>query len=159
MVKGFVLVGVGVLCLSATLAAQTTKIKVQVIGSQESAKDALYSVRGYSATHCALKSSAGAMSCAGVVGDPNTFTTVVQGTALSLLLPDGRLVVATCDEKYNYTQWNAGIYRSCRIPCGEITAEFKGENAKLEWTVPHGLAGTKKMNEAYRVVAVLSKIK
>jgi len=134
-------------------------MKVQVIGSQESAKDALYSVPGYTATHCALKNSVNATNCSGVAGDPNAFTTIVQGTALSLLLPDGRLVVATCDEKYNYTQWNAGIYRSCRIPCGDITAEFKGENAKLEWTVPLGLAGTKKMNEAYKIVAVLTKIK
>jgi hypothetical protein len=50
----------------------------------------------------------------------------------------------------------AGNHRSCRIPLIEnISAEFKGDKAKLIWIV--SLDGKKMQSETYKVLAVLDK--
>lgn len=76
------------------------------------------------------------------------------GTTLSLLLPDGKIAVLNCINKYsargNY------ISRGCGMPLVEhVQAEFKGKNARLEW--PVGSDGKKTESEKYTIVAVLER--
>ena len=79
----------------------------------------------------------------------------VIGTTLSLLLPDGRVAVVNCVNRYSAK----GTYinrRSCGMPMVEhVEAEFTGETAKLKWAV--GTEGKKTESETYRVIAMLDK--
>lgn len=78
----------------------------------------------------------------------------VIGTTLSLLLPDGRVAVLNCINKYS----SRGNYisRGCGMPLVEhVQAEFKGKSARLEW--PVGSEGRKTESEKYTIVAVLDK--
>lgn len=78
----------------------------------------------------------------------------VIGTTLSLLLPDGKIAVLNCINKYS----SRGYYvsRGCGMPLVEhVQAEFKGKSAKLEW--PVGSDGKKIESEKYTVVTVLEK--
>ena len=74
----------------------------------------------------------------------------VTGATLTLQLPDGRVAVVTCTDK---PQFNTPTgKRSCRIPPGdEIEAEFKGDDAKLTWSVRDN---EKHQSETYKVLAV-----
>ncbi len=86
---------------------------------------------------------------------PNSISYYVTGTTLSLLLPDGKIAVVNCINKYS----SKGTYilrRNCGMPLVEhVQAEFKGNIAKLEW--PVGPDGSKIESEKYKVVAVLEK--
>jgi hypothetical protein len=85
---------------------------------------------------------------------PQTVSYNVIGTTLSLLLPDGKIAVVNCINKYS----SKGNYisRGCGMPLVEhVQAEFKGNIAKLEW--PVGPDGSKIESEKYKVVAVLDK--
>jgi hypothetical protein len=79
----------------------------------------------------------------------------VVGTTLSLLLPDGRVALVNCVNRYSAK----GTYinrRSCGMPMVEhVEAEFTGETAKLKWTV--GTDGKKTESETYKVIAMLDK--
>ena len=79
----------------------------------------------------------------------------VVGTTLSLLLPDGRVAVVNCVNRYSAK----GTYinrRSSGMPMVEhVEAEFTGEIAKLKWTV--GTDGKKTESETYKVIAMLDK--
>ncbi len=79
----------------------------------------------------------------------------VTGTTLSLLLPDGKIAVVNCVNKYS----SRGTYlvrRNCAMPLVEhVQAEFKGNNAKLEWAFHPD--GTALASEKYKIVAVLDK--
>lgn len=85
-------------------------------------------------------------------GSPNY---LLNGTTLSLLMPDGRIVLVNCQNRFS----SKGTYigrRSCGMPMVQhVQAEFKGSNAKLEW--PVGADGKKTQSETYTVVAVLNK--
>ena len=80
---------------------------------------------------------------------------MVVGTTLSLLLPDGRVAVVNCVNRYSAK----GSYinrRSCGMPLVEhVEAEFSGHSAKLKW--PVGQDGKKIESETYRIVAMLDK--
>jgi hypothetical protein len=79
----------------------------------------------------------------------------VVGTTLSLLLPDGRVVVVNCLNKYSFGRASI-VRRSCGMPLVEhVEAEFKGTTARLEW--PIGPDSGKTESEKYTVVAVLDK--
>jgi len=82
----------------------------------------------------------------------------VHGATLSLLLPDGRIVVVNCNAKTNWTDWSHPTwYRGCREPMTDaIEAKFDGDNAKLEW--PVSIDGKKKQSETYKIIGILAKI-
>lgn len=77
------------------------------------------------------------------------------GTTLSLLLPDGRVAVVNCQNRYSAR----GTYinrRSCGMPMvPRVEAEFNGPLAKLTWSA--GPDGKKTESETYKVVAMLSR--
>ena len=78
----------------------------------------------------------------------------VVGTTLSLLLPDGRVAVVNCVNKYS-PKGNYINRRSCGMPMVEhVQAEINGKNAKLKWAV--GTDG-KFETENYKVVVILDK--
>lgn len=79
----------------------------------------------------------------------------VIGTTLSLLLPDGRVVVLNCQNKYSFGRTYI-VRRNCGMPLVEhVEAEFRGTTARLEW--PVGPESRKIESEKYTVVAVLDK--
>jgi hypothetical protein len=84
-------------------------------------------------------------------GSP-TYTLV--GTTLSLLLPDGRVALVNCQNRFS----SKGTYinrRSCGMPMVQhVQAEFIGPVAKLEWPVADG---KKTETETYKVIALLEK--
>lgn len=85
-------------------------------------------------------------------GSPNY---MLVGTTLSLLLPDGRIALVNCQNRYS-SKGNYINRRSCGMPMVQhVQAEFIGENAKLEW--PVGANGKKTETETYKVIAVLNK--
>ena len=81
-------------------------------------------------------------------------TYMLVGTTLSLLLPDGRVALVNCQNRYS----SKGTYinrRSCGMPMVQrVQAEFVGPNAKLEWPVADG---KKTESETYKVIALLDK--
>jgi hypothetical protein len=76
------------------------------------------------------------------------------GTTLSLMLPDGRVALINCVNKYS-SKGNYISRRICAMPLVvHVEAELSGKNAKLKW--PVGSDG--KINaETYRIIAILNK--
>lgn len=76
------------------------------------------------------------------------------GTTLSLLLPDGRVAVVNCVNRYSVNV-NYVNRRGCGMPLvAHVEAQFHGEKAKLWWPVgPDGRIESEK----YKVVALLDK--
>jgi hypothetical protein len=80
---------------------------------------------------------------------------MLVGTTLSLLLPDGRVALVNCVNRYS-AKGNYVNRRSCGMPMAEhVEAEFIGQSAKLKWQV--GTDGKKTESETYKVVAMLEK--
>jgi hypothetical protein len=78
----------------------------------------------------------------------------VVGTTVSLLLPDGRIALLNCVNKYS-ARGNYVSRRSCGMPMSEhVQADINGKTAKLKWTV--GAEG-KNESETYKVLALLDK--
>jgi hypothetical protein len=76
------------------------------------------------------------------------------GTTLSLLLPDGKIALVNCVNKYS-PKGNYISRRICQMPLVEhVAAELSGKNAKLKW--PVGSEG-KTEAETYRIVAILDR--
>jgi hypothetical protein len=76
------------------------------------------------------------------------------GTTISLLLPDGRVALVNCVNKYS-SRGNYISRRICEMPLVEhVETELNGKNAKLKW--PVGTDG-KIAAETYRIVAILDK--
>jgi hypothetical protein len=77
------------------------------------------------------------------------------GTTLSLQLPDGRVALVNCQNRYSAK----GTYinrRNCGMPMvPRVEAEFNGLIAKLTWAA--GADGKKIETETYKVVAMLNK--
>ncbi len=79
----------------------------------------------------------------------------VTGTTVSLLLPDGKVAVVNCLNKYSF-KGNYVNRRSCAMPLVErVEADFNGQRAKLKWLV--GPDGRKTESETYKIVALLDK--
>ena len=77
----------------------------------------------------------------------------VAGATLTLQLPDRRLVRVTCDSKYAL-RFDYINRRSCRTPpSDEVTAEFKGDEAKLMWSV--SLDNRKMQSETYTILSIV----
>ena len=80
---------------------------------------------------------------------------MLVGTTLSLRLPDGRVALVNCVNRYS-AKGNYVNRRSCGMPMVEhVEAEFIGQSAKLKWQV--GTDGKKIGSETYKVVAMLQK--
>jgi len=88
-------------------------------------------------------------------GANGTPTYLVVGTTLSLLLPDGRVALVNCQNRYS----SKGEYinrRNCGMPMvKQVEADFAGQTAKLTW--PVGTDGKKSETETYKVIAMLDK--
>src|ERR1700676_5078615 len=83
----------------------------------------------------------------------------VTGATFTLQLPDGRLAIVNCDSKFaEHMAGRVGNRRSCRTPLVDsIQADFKGDNAKLIWSV--SLDGKKMQSETYKILGILEKPK
>jgi hypothetical protein len=85
-------------------------------------------------------------------GSPNY---LLVGTTLSLLLPDGRVALVNCQNRYS-SKGNSINRRSCGMPMvPRVEAEITGPIAKLTWAI--GTDGKKTESETYKVVAMLDK--
>jgi hypothetical protein len=100
-------------------------------------------------------------ACSGSAGsakastDPRDPSLSVVGTTLSLRLPDGRVAVVNCINKYSY-KGNYLNRRSCAMPLVEqVEAEINGQSAKLKWLVGSDVKKTE--SENYKIVALLDK--
>ncbi len=83
----------------------------------------------------------------------------VTGATFTLQLPDGRLAIVNCDSKFaEHMAGRVGNRRSCRTPLVDsIQADFKGDNAKLIWSV--SLDGKKMQSETYKILGIFDKPK
>ena len=83
----------------------------------------------------------------------------VQGATFTLELPDGRLAIVNCESKFaEHMAGGAGNRRSCRMPLVDtLQVDFKGDNAKLTWSV--SIDGKKTQSETYKILGVLDKPK
>ncbi len=152
--------GIGMAVLSLAFCApmvSAEKLDATVLYRQNSDSDYNALVPGYSGT----------TDCAADLGNPECYETSrsaatpgelslnVVGTTLSLKLPDGKVAVLNCVNKYSY-KGTALNRRSCGMPLVEhVQAEFKGDVARLEW--PVGSDGKKTESETYKVLALLDK--
>lgn len=147
-----------------TASAQKTTMDVLVIDRQSSETEYSYTLPQVSTTEGVARArcSDGGFSTNCTASGTSTTVTrqsqqygyAVKGATLALKLPDNRIAVVNCVSKYA----PRGDYinrRSCRIPLGnEIRAEFKGDDAKLIWSV--SLDGRKQQSETYKVIAVIN---
>jgi hypothetical protein len=86
---------------------------------------------------------------------PGEISYTVIGTTLSLRLPDGRVAVVNCVNRYS-SKGNYISRHSCGMPLVEnVEAEFSGQTARLQW--PIGTDGKKTESETYKIVALLNK--
>jgi hypothetical protein len=77
----------------------------------------------------------------------------VTGATFTLLLPDGRMAVVNCTSKYAL-RFDYINQRSCRMPLvNDIEADFKGNKAKLRWSV--SIDGKETASETYQILAVM----
>jgi hypothetical protein len=141
---------------SSVLSISAQKVEATVIYRQNSDSDYHALIPGYSnpgSPDCAADMANA--DCYRPTAESGPFSYDVVGTTLSLLLPDQKVAVINCVNKYS----PKGTYimrRSCGMPLVEhVQAEFKGNVAKLEW--PVGPDNKKTESEKYRVVAVLDK--
>ena len=163
--KGNTLLAIAVLLILSTSIDAADLLNVTIIDRQNIDGRYTYVVPGYSTSR-----SDTTVNCNGLGNSVNcsgstTGTTLshpalvgsyqVTGATLSLQLSDGRVAVVNCDSKVNWTKFsNPHFYRSCRVPLvNNIQAEFKGDNAKLKWSV--SIDGKKMQSETYKILAVL----
>ena len=146
--------------LAPTSQAQKKKLSVQIVNRQSSATEYTYTVPGYATSNCNASAYGNTASgnCVASAAPASSGSYSVHGATLSLLLPDGRMVVVNCNAKPNWTDWNhPTTYRGCREPItNTIEAEFDGDNAKLEW--PASIDGKKKQSETYKIIGILTKV-
>lgn len=148
--------------------ASAQKLGVKIIDRQDHDTEYTYVVAGYSTAHSTANATCIGGDVVSCNGSQNTtelsipahqVSYHVRGATFTLELPDGRAAVVNCESKFaEHFAGHAGNKRSCRIPLvDDIQAEFKGDNAKLEWVV--SLDGKKIQSETYKILAVLDKPK
>ena len=152
----------------ASFSIAQSKLTVTIVNRQDNTTDYTYVVPGHfnslsnSGVNCNVNDSNvncnGSTATSGTVMPAQQVSYHVRGATFTLQLPDGRNVVVNCESKFQERMAGAGNRRSCRIPLvDEIQAEFKGDNAKLEWAV--SLDGKKKQSETYKILAILGQAK
>lgn len=152
---------IAVCCLAPSARpASAQKLEATVLYRQNSDSDYNALIPGYSnpaSPDCAadLANAECYNPTAATGNSPGAVSYNVVGTTLSLLLPDGRVAVVNCINKYS----SRGTYilrRNCGMPLVErVEAEFKGRNATILW--PIGPDRKKTESEKYRIVAVLDR--
>lgn len=96
----------------------------------------------------------GSTNCSTVGADSHTVDYSVSGATLSLLLPDGRMVVVNCDSRPSTTSQQQ---RSCREPIiSDVQVEFDKDNARLVWSA--SVDGSTMGVETYKILGILAKI-
>jgi hypothetical protein len=98
-----------------------------------------------------------ALDKSGTTGDKTakTLSYTVTGATLTLELPDSRLVRVTCESKYAL-RFDYINRRSCRTPpADDVTAEFKGDEAKLIWSI--SLDDRKTQSETYTILNIVPR--
>jgi len=152
--------GLGLAILSLASCASMVsaqKLDATVLYRQNSDSDYSALVPGYSGTtDCAADlGNAECYDTSRPAAAPGELSLNVVGTTVSLKLPDGKVAVLNCINKYSY-KGTAINRRSCGMPLVEhVQAEFKGDIARLEWPVSPD--GKKTESETYKVVALLDK--
>lgn len=151
-------------CMLCSGAALAQKVAVSILYRQNS--DAVYTavIPGYSSTadaavDCAADGSNDACSSQArslpAAPAPSEFTLSVIGTTVSVALPDGRVAVLNCVNRYS-PRGTSINRRSCAMPLvAQAEADFDGLNARLKW--PVGQDGKKTESETYKVIAFLEK--
>lgn len=160
------LMGFGMAFLSlatSVTAANAQKLDASVLYRQDSDVNYYAVIPGYSSAategspDCSLDPFSPACAGTARAGSsiaPGDVAYNVVGTTVSLLLPDGRVAVLNCVNKYS-AKGNYINRRSCGMPMVEhVQAEINGKSAKLKWAV--GSEG-KTESETYKVIAILDK--
>jgi hypothetical protein len=128
--------------------ARKSKSTYAILDQKESDKEYIVSYPGYSQSNCGVTAygNQGQVNCSSVSAPGGLAEYRTRGYAMTLLLPDKRIVIAICEKKTNWTELSANWYRSCHHPLGnEVEAEFDGDNVKLLWVVSlDGKKGTAK---------------
>jgi len=158
--------GMAIVCLAtgvSTVCAQ--KLEVSILNRQDSDINYFAVIPGHSTApadnsspYCSLDPNPAECTPAtpanAVLSSQGEVTYNVVGTTLSLLLPDGRVALVNCVNKYS-PRGNSINRRSCGMPLVEhLQAKFSGKTAKLKW--PVGSEG-KTESETYKLVALLEK--
>lgn len=155
------------LTLACAASASAQKLDVKIVDRQDNETEYTYVVPAHFNSHANsdlnCNSSGDNTNCTGTTTTTGTASPAhqvsyhVRGATFTLLLPDGRAAVVNCESKFKERfAGPAGNHRSCRMPLVDnITAEFKGDKAKLIWVV--SLDGKKMESETYKVLAVLDK--
>jgi hypothetical protein len=145
-------------------AAYAQKLEVSVLNRQDSDLNYFAVIPGHSSEaavtsqSCALDfNPADCLPANGgnaLLSSQGEVTYNVVGTTLSLLLPDGRVALVNCVNRYS-PKGNYINRKSCGMPLVErVHAEFSGKTAKLKWAI--GGEG-KVESETYKLVALLEK--
>lgn len=159
----WLVIGLAVLYLASCVhSVSAQKLEVSILYRQNSDTDYSALIPGYS--------NPASPDCAADLGNadcydpphaiesgsaPAPVSYYVVGTTLSLLLPDGRVAVVNCLNKYS-SRATYIVRRNCGMPLVEhVEAQFRGKSAKLEW--PVGPDGKKTESETYKIVALLDK--
>jgi len=154
--SGLTAIGCGIVSVALCVpVVSAQKEEVSVLYRQESDTGYMAFVPGFTRD--------GTVDCAAELGNelcsesrpaaPGEPALGVTGTTLSLLLPDGRIAVVNCLNKYSFKGTTINR-RGCAMPLVEqVEAEFNRRNAKLRW--PIGPDGKKTESENYRIVAFL----
>jgi hypothetical protein len=137
-------------------AAKGIRTRVHVVAIEAHNTSYSFMLPGYARTDCSASAFGSTVTggCSTVGQDSAGLQYTVRGATLSLLLPDGRMVVANCDSKTNWG-WSLNPHRSCRVPLQGtvIDADFNGSRVKLKWSV--SLDGRKKEGETYKILGIL----
>jgi hypothetical protein len=159
--KNLVILAVAIVAafLAPVIQAQKKTLSVQIVNRQSGATEYVYTVPGYAASSCnaSVYGNTASGNCVATAIPASSGSYSVHGATLSLLLPDGRIVVVNCDAKTNWTDWSHPTwYRGCREPLNStVEAQFDGDNAKLEWAV--SIDGKKKQNETYKIIGIFTE--
>jgi hypothetical protein len=159
--------GLGMAFVLIATGAQSTraqKLEATVLYRQTSDSSYFAVIPGYTSTpdeggtDCSLQPLSEACAAPsrlnGAIASQGQIAYNVVGTTLSLLLPDGRVALVNCVNKYSL-KGNYINRRICEMPLVEhVEAELNGKNAKLKW--PVGVDG-KFEAETYRIVTILDK--
>lgn len=159
--------GFGLVFLLIAASAQPVcaqKLDATVLYRQTSDSNYFAVIPGYTSTpdeggtDCSLEPLSEACSTPsranGAIASPGQVSYNLVGTTLSLLLPDGRVALVNCVNKYS-SKGNYISRRICQMPLvTQVEAELNGKTARLKW--PVGSDG-KADAETYRIVAILDK--
>lgn len=158
--------GIAIVYLSSCVcSASAQKLDVSVLYRQDSDVNYFAVIPGYtsqaasdSSPNCTLDPNPAdctpSTAANGLLSERGDVAYNVVGTTLSLLLPDGRVALVNCVNKYS-PKGNYINRRNCGMPLVDhVQAEFSGKTAKLKWSAgPDGKAES----EIYKIVAFLDK--